>query len=152
MRTLSPQIGSNIESDVSNLLELPEERGALNVVCIGAHPDDPETGCGGTLAKFAAGGHNVTVIYLTRGEAGIREAERHTAATIRTAEALKACTVLGAKAVFSNQIDGETSTDRYRSAEFADLLAASSPDIVFTHWPLDTHRDHRTASLLTYEA
>src|SRR4051794_5020109 len=41
------------------------------IVCVGGHPDDPESGCGGTLAKFAAAGHEVTIIYLTTGEAGI---------------------------------------------------------------------------------
>ena len=41
------------------------------MVCVGAHPDDPESGCGGTLARYAAAGHRVTVLYLTRGEAGI---------------------------------------------------------------------------------
>src|SRR5438270_471087 len=43
----------------------------LKAVCVGAHPDDPESGCGGTLARYTAAGHRVTVIYLTRGEAGI---------------------------------------------------------------------------------
>jgi hypothetical protein len=45
---------------------------ALHVVCVGAHPDDPESGCGGTLARYAEKGHHVTIVYLTRGEAGIR--------------------------------------------------------------------------------
>ena len=38
----------------------------MKVVCVGGHPDDPESICGGTLAKFAAAGHDVTIIYLTR--------------------------------------------------------------------------------------
>jgi hypothetical protein len=42
----------------------------LSVVCIGGHPDDPESGCGGTLARYAAAGHTVTIVYLTRGERG----------------------------------------------------------------------------------
>ena len=46
--------------------------GSLKVVCVGGHPDDPESGCGGTLAMYAAQGHRVTVIYLTRGERGIQ--------------------------------------------------------------------------------
>ena len=51
--------------------QAPDARRELSVVCVGAHPDDPESGCGGTLAMYAARGHRVTVIYLTRGEAGI---------------------------------------------------------------------------------
>jgi LmbE family N-acetylglucosaminyl deacetylase len=44
----------------------------LNVVCVGADPDDPETGCGATLARYSARGHNVMIVYLTRGEVGIQ--------------------------------------------------------------------------------
>ncbi len=94
----------------------------LNVVCVGAHPDDPETGCGGTLAKFIAEGHNVTVIYLTRGEAGLRTSGSEAASRLRTAEALRACELLGATAVFANQIDGQTSTEKERVEQFTALL------------------------------
>src|SRR4051794_26818483 len=45
--------------------------GALNVLCVGGHPDDPESGCAGTLARYTELGHRVTVLYLTRGERGI---------------------------------------------------------------------------------
>jgi hypothetical protein len=48
------------------------------IVCVGGHPDDPESGCGGTLAKLAAQGHAVTIIYLTTGEAGINGASQDT--------------------------------------------------------------------------
>src|SRR5580698_322445 len=41
----------------------------LRIVCVGAHPGDPEFGCGGTMAKYIAAGHQVTCLYLTRGEA-----------------------------------------------------------------------------------
>ena len=50
--------------------QAPQNR-RLKIVCVGGHPDDPESGCGGTLCRYAALGHAVTVIYLTRGEAGI---------------------------------------------------------------------------------
>src|SRR5438552_17838529 len=79
--------------------------GSLKVVCVGGHPDDPESGCGGTLALYAAQGHRVTVIYLTRGERGIPGKSLSEAAAIRTAEAQTACQLLGAKAVFAGQID-----------------------------------------------
>jgi LmbE family N-acetylglucosaminyl deacetylase len=124
----------------------------LNIVCIGAHPDDPETGCGGTLARLTAAGHHVTIVYLTRGEAGLKNGDAHAASRLRTAEAICASKVLGAAAVFANQVDGQTSTDRQHSHQFTELLASLKPDIVFTHWPLDTHRDHRNAAQLAYEA
>src|ERR1700712_398239 len=41
----------------------------LKIVCVGAHPGDPEFGCGGTMAKYSDAGHTVIFLYLTRGEA-----------------------------------------------------------------------------------
>ena len=119
---------------------------------MGAHPDDPESGCGGTLARYAAAGHRVTVIYLTRGEAGIAGKSHDEAAAIRTAEAEEACKVLGARAVFAGQIDGATEVNAERAQALRKLVTAEEPDVVFTHWPLDTHPDHQVASLLTLRA
>jgi LmbE family N-acetylglucosaminyl deacetylase len=124
----------------------------LSVVCVGGHPDDPETGCGGTLAAYAELGHRATVVYLTRGERGIPGRSLAEAAAIRTAEATEACRILGARAVFAGQIDGDTEVSGPRAGELARLLEAESPDIVFTHWPLDTHPDHQAASLLAFRA
>ena len=49
----------------------PTKDKTLKIICVGAHPDDPESGCGGTLARYSATGHTVKIFYLTRGEAGI---------------------------------------------------------------------------------
>src|SRR5204863_3854455 len=81
------------------------------IVCVGAHPDDPETGCGGTLAKLAGQSHRVSIVYLTRGEAGIKNGDGKTTSELRTAEALRASALLGARAFFANQVDGQTSTE-----------------------------------------
>jgi len=124
----------------------------LNIVVVGAHPDDPETGCGGTIASYTAQGHNVTIIYLTRGEAGIPGKSHAAAAQIRTAESEKACAILKAKPVFAGQIDGDTLINNEQYQRLRSLLEAEKPNIVFTHWPVDSHRDHRAASLLTYDA
>ena len=124
----------------------------LKVVVAGGHPDDPESGAGGTMARLADLGHDVVTLYLTRGEAGIKGKTHEQAAAIRSAECEAACKILGARALFAGQIDGATeiSPDRYDA--FAKVLLAEKPDLVFTHWPVDTHRDHRAASLLTYDA
>jgi N-acetylglucosamine malate deacetylase 1 len=126
--------------------------GALKVVCVGGHPDDPESGCGGTLALYAAQGHRVSIVYLTRGERGIPGRSESEAAAIRTAEAEAACGILGAKPVFAGQIDGGTELNRARVEAMSAILDAESPDVVFTHWPIDTHMDHQIASLLTIRA
>lgn len=124
----------------------------LNVVCVGAHPDDPETGCGGTLAKFSKQGHKVTIIYLTSGDAGIEGKSLKEAAAIRTAEAQKACRILGAKPVFIGQIDGSSIADNSWFAKIQQVLEAEKPDILFSHWPIDSHKDHLVASILVQKA
>ncbi|HTD40297.1 MAG TPA: PIG-L deacetylase family protein [Mucilaginibacter sp.] len=125
-----------------------EQASKKKVVCFGGHPDDPESGCGGTLAKLAAKGHEVTIIYLTTGEAGI-EGKSHTeAAAIRKQEAINACAILKTKPVFVGQIDGDTIMDNTWLAKVQKLIADEKPDLVFTHWPVDSHKDHQIASLL----
>jgi len=125
---------------------------ALNVVVAGGHPDDPETGAGGTMARYAARGHNVISLYLTRGEAGIEGKSHDESARIRTAEAEEACRILHARPVFAGQIDGAAEVTNSRYNDFRKLLEGLQPDIVFTHFPVDTHRDHRAVSLLVYDS
>ena len=124
----------------------------LKVVCVGGHPDDPESGCAGTLARYSEQGHAVTVIYLTRGERGIQGKSLDEAARIRSAECEVACKIMGAKAVFAGQIDGAADFTRTRVDELQKLLAAEAPDLVFTHWQVDTHMDHQVASMCAIRA
>jgi LmbE family N-acetylglucosaminyl deacetylase len=125
--------------------------GGRKVVCVGGHPDDPESGCGGTLAKLSALGHAVTIIYLTTGEAGIDGVSHDEAARIRKQEAINACQVLGCKPVFAGQIDGDTVVSNASLQHLRDLIILEKPDIVFCHWPIDSHKDHQCASLLTMQ-
>lgn len=124
----------------------------MTVVCVGGHPDDPESGCGGTLALYAARGHAVTIVYLTRGERGIPGKSLDEAARIRSAECEAACRIIGAKPVYFGQIDGATAVTHAHVGAMTQLLAATQPDVVFTHWPVDTHMDHQVASVLTIRA
>lgn len=131
---------------------LPLAGAHLSVVCVGGHPDDPESGCGGTLAQYAALGHAVTVVYLTRGERGISGKSLSEAATIRSAECEAACKIIGAKPMFFGQIDGATEVTQAQVGAMTRFLAAQNPDVLFTHWPVDTHMDHQVASVLTIRA
>ncbi|ACB76245.1 PIG-L deacetylase family protein [Opitutus terrae] len=124
----------------------------LRIVAVGAHPDDPESGCGGTLKKFSAAGHNVTVLYLTRGEAGIAGQTAAQAAATRTAEAESACGLLGAHARFFGQIDGVTVFDQAAVARMTQALTDLQPDLVLAHWPIDSHPDHQVAATLVIQA
>ena len=131
--------------------ENPPNR-ALRILVAGGHPGDPEAGCGGTIARYTDQGHEVTCLYLTRGQAGIPGKTAKEAADIRTAEAESACKILKARPVFAGQIDGATEVTPERYTEFTKLIAAVNPDVVLTQWPVDGHRDHRACSLLTLEA
>jgi len=124
----------------------------LKVMVAGGHPDDPESACGGTIARYTDLGHEVVAMYLTRGEAGIEGKSHAEAAVIRTAEARKACEILKARSAFAGQVNGDTVVSRERYQEFRKILEAEHPDLVFTHWPIDTHPDHRAISLLVYDA
>ena len=124
---------------------------ARKIVCVGGHPDDPESGCGGTLAKLVALGHEVTIIYLTTGEAGINGVSHDEAARIRKQEAINACRVLNCKPVFAGQIDGESIVSNATLEQLQGLIGAEKPDVVFCHWPIDSHKDHQCASLLTIQ-
>jgi LmbE family N-acetylglucosaminyl deacetylase len=139
-------------ANVAQVGDTPQGRTRLKVVVAGAHPDDPESGCGGTIARYADLGHEVVVLYLTRGEAGIQGKSHQEAAAIRTAEAEKACEILKARPAFAGQIDGSTEISPARYEDFWRVLEAEKPALVFTHWPLDTHRDHRATSLVVYDA
>jgi LmbE family N-acetylglucosaminyl deacetylase len=125
---------------------------ALKILCIGGHPDDPESGCGGTLAKLSAAGHDVTSVYLTRGEAGIPGKSHDESAAIRSKEAEAACKLLNIKPHFLGQVDGNTIINNEWIDKMAAFIEQAKPDIVFTHWPIDSHKDHQAASILTTQA
>lgn len=126
--------------------------GYKKVLVIGAHPDDPETMCGGTMIKLREMGAEVVSVYFTGGEAGIPGKSHEESRTIRTAEAQKACEMLGVRAVFMTQIDGNAEVNKERYAEMKALIEAEKPDMVITHWPIDSHRDHRVCAILVYDA
>ena len=122
------------------------------ILVIGAHPDDPETGAGGTICLLTRAGHDVVCVYLTRGEAGIRGKTHAEAAAIRVAESERACAVTGARHIFMDQIDGSTEINLDRFREMRELLEREKPDVVLTHWPIDGHRDHAVCGLLVVDA
>jgi LmbE family N-acetylglucosaminyl deacetylase len=130
----------------------PPAKDSLKLLFVGAHPDDPQGGCGGTMALCASLSHKVVALFLTRGEKGIGGKSDQETSAIRTAEAERSCEMLGAKPRFANQIDASTEINPSRYAEFRDIVLDEKPDALFTHWPIDTHRDHRAASLLAYDA
>jgi LmbE family N-acetylglucosaminyl deacetylase len=125
--------------------EGPNKR--LKVVVTGGHPGDPEYGCGGTVARYADLGHDVTLLYLNDGEPAGKPKDG-----ARIAEAAKACEILKARPLYAGQVDGDAVVDRAHYESFRKILEAERPDLVFTHWPIDNHADHRAISMLVYDA
>lgn len=119
---------------------------------IGAHPDDPETMCGGTMLVLKNQGCEVVSVYLTAGQAGIQGKTHAEAEAIRRAESDSACRVMGVRHIFMNQVDGATEVNLERYKQMKEIIAREKPDVVFTHWPIDSHRDHRACALLVYDA
>ncbi|MBR1538166.1 MAG: PIG-L family deacetylase, partial [Bacteroidales bacterium] len=92
------------------------------ILVVGAHPDDPETGAGGTICLLTDAGHEVVCVYLTRGEAGIPGKSHEEAAAIRVVECTNACAVTGSSHIFMDQVDGATEVNLARYKEMRDLL------------------------------
>lgn len=128
-----------------------EETRKLKVVVTGGHPGDPEYGCGGTIARYTDAGHRVTLLYLNRGETDCG-AGSNGPAGLRVKEAEKASEVLRARPAFADQCDGHAIVDNAHYDDFLKLIQAEAPDVLFTHWPIDGHRDHRAISMLAYDA
>jgi len=124
----------------------------LKIVVTGGHPGDPECGCAGTVARYTDLGHEVVLLYMNRGEGFCKGADPSQCGVVRTAEARQACEILKARSAFVGQYDGRSIIDNAHYEDFRRLLDAEKPDIVFSQWPLDQHRDHRALSLLVLDA
>lgn len=122
------------------------ETGRVDILAFGAHPDDVELGCGGTLAAASVRGQTFGIVDLTRGEMGTRG----TPAT-RRREALAAAGVLGA--TFRESLDfgdGALEHGREQELELIRLIRKWRPAILIAPWPDDRHPDHtRTGQLVT---
>lgn len=116
------------------------------IVFTGGHPGDPEYGCGGTIARLTAMGHELVLLYMNDG------AWQQTTAATRMAEAKRACEILKARPAYANQVNGHAVVDNAHYEAFQKIIETENPDAVFTHWMIDNHPDHRGIANLTYEA
>ncbi|MCM8780894.1 MAG: PIG-L family deacetylase [Candidatus Omnitrophica bacterium] len=109
----------------------------MNILAIGAHPDDIEFGCGGTLIKYTGSGHNVFLLVLSDGSFG-GDAET------RRSEQRQAAQFLGARELFwGNFRDTEIVDNRDLILKIEEIIHKTKPDIVFFNYPEDVHQDHR---------
>lgn len=128
-------------------------------LAIGAHPDDVEFGCGGTLAKWAAAGTVVHHLVCTDGSKGTWDPDADTDALVATrqVEQRAAARALGAtgEVVFLGAVDGELEPTVALRAEIVRQIRLLRPDVVLAHDPWKRYRlhpDHRAAGQLACDA
>jgi len=121
------------------------------LIVFGAHPDDPESGCGGLIANAVAAGHAVHCLYGTTFRAW-REYDGRPEREVRSNEAIAACRVLGATWEFFEYEHEHIDVSIANRQHVAEVIAAQAPDIVVAHWPIDTHPDHRAVGVLALDA
>ena len=126
-----------------NLSRSPE--GVLEVLCLGAHADDIEIGCGGTLLTLLSRQRARVswVVFSARGQRA-REAAQSAEAFLQEAESKKVA--------LHEFPDGRFPSHRAEiKGVFEDLKASSKPDLILTHDEADLHQDHRVLGELSRE-
>ena len=120
----------------------------LDILAFGAHPDDVELGCSGTIAKEISLGKKVGIIDLTRGELGTRGS-----VAIRNSESEKATQILGV-AVRENldMRDGFFINDEAHQLKIIETIRKYQPEIVLCNAIQDRHIDHGKGSKLVSDA
>ena len=124
----------------------------VNVLAVGAHPDDLEILCGGTLAKYAKAGAKIVMAILTNGNMGHPEVEPDEMARIRKGEFENAAAIIGAETIWMDVDDEMSVVDVNSRLMMVDVLRKSEPDVILTHCEADYHVDHINASKLVFEA
>jgi bacillithiol biosynthesis deacetylase BshB1 len=116
----------------------------VDVLAIGAHPDDVDMTCGGTLAKLVARGKTVAILDLTRGEMGTRGTPE-----LRAQEARAAAEVLGVSdRVTLDFGDGRLENNAENRCKVIEEVRRFRPTLILTHYWEDLHPDHAAAGQL----
>jgi LmbE family N-acetylglucosaminyl deacetylase len=123
----------------------------LNIVVIGAHPDDDEITSGGTAIKFAKLGHNVLFVSMTNGDAGHYSMGGGVLAKVRTAEAKEAAKRYGVTSKVLDNHDEELMNSLKIRHDLIRIIREWNADVVIGHRPWDYHPDHRTAGTIVQD-
>lgn len=118
----------------------------MNILAIGAHPDDIEFGCAGTLAKYSRQGHHLFLLIMTQGQEGGVDRVRH-------AEQDASARVLGVEEIFwGGYRDTQIPISQEPIAKIEEVIAKIRPSFIFCHYHQDTHQDHRNLAQATLSA
>jgi LmbE family N-acetylglucosaminyl deacetylase len=118
----------------------------MNVLALGAHPDDVEYGCGGMLTKYAEKGHDVYLWIASDGALGGE-------GSVRRQEQADSALVIGARDVlWGDYPDTEIPLNRELIVRIESAIRKIKPRMIFVHYPDDTHQDHRNLAQGTLSA
>ena len=124
----------------------------MRVLAVGAHPDDLEILCGGTLARFVQDGHEVVMCHATLGDRGTFEHTSQEIAEIRLHEARRAAELAGATHVTLGFSDGEVHAGNAdQRTAVIELVREVRPDLIITHSRGDYMSDHDETSKLVFD-
>ena len=123
----------------------------LNIIIIGAHPDDPEEN-GGTAYMWAQKGHHVTMVSVTNGDAGHQTYKAVELAKIRKEEARRAGEVIGVKYIVLDNHDGQLMPTYENRLQIIKVIREAKADLVIFPRPYDYHPDHRYTGVLVCDA
>ena len=133
------------------VLAMGQER-KLNVIAIGAHPDDCDNRAGGVAAKWAAAGHRVRFVSVTNGDAGHQSEGGGALAMRRRAEAIEAGRRIGVEYVVLDNHDGELLPTIEIREQIIRQMRLANADLVLAPRPNDYHPDHRYTGILVQDA
>ena len=127
---------------------MPPVNAALKVMFIGAHPDDAEIYCFGTLFAYAERHAEIVLVLATAGEGGLTARSKHQPLAItRMAEAEQAAAMLMARVIQLGMEDGGLGPNRVSlMRKLTDFIIFEKPNVILTHSPNDYHPDHRVLS------
>lgn len=117
----------------------------MNVLCVGAHPDDIELCCGGFLLRNRGKLDRLDMLTLTCGEASGNPDKR-------LLECYTAAKLVDGNAIVKNYPDANMILTKDLIDDIEEAIIQNSPDLIFTHIPTDTHHDHRITAEATFEA
>ena len=118
----------------------------MNILAIGAHPDDIEYGCAGTLIKYAERGHRIYLMVLTEGQEGgsseTRKQEQKNAAELMSVQ----------KIFWGGYHDTQLPLSKELIEKIEEVLGEVKPDLILVNYGDDTHQDHRILTQATMSA
>ena len=124
----------------------------MKVLAVGAHPDDIEFHCAGTLVKYKRLGHEVAIAIATNGEVGSSTLSKAEIASLRRTEAEASAAVIGAEHYWLDYPDEFLFNKQEARLRFIDLIRQARPDLILCHDPEnDYHPDHVTAGQIVWD-